>query len=91
MAEYTMNNIIVLGDFNLVPDPGMDRLTTEGPYHSYCKHPYTRAYTCNSESYKTFSRIDLAFVGVGSVLPRVTEATILPKGLDMLGGPLNGL
>lgn len=30
MAEFVSDNTVILGDFNLVPDPGMDRMSSVG-------------------------------------------------------------
>lgn len=96
MAEFASDNSMILGDFNLVPDLAMDRLTFVGhPCSGLAewantygltdvwrwRHPHTRAYTCYSASHRTFSRIDLVYVG-GPVLPRVTDVRILPRGIS---------
>lgn len=96
IAAFGTDNVVILGDFNLVPDPTMDRLTsgTGSPSElsSWAeasnltdvwrwRHPSRRAYTCHSASHKTLSRIDLAYVG-GSVLPMVRDIKILPRGIS---------
>lgn len=43
--------------------------------------PPTEAFTCHSATYKTFSRIDLVYSG-GSVLSKVKDITILPRGIS---------
>lgn len=96
IAEFSTENVVILGDFNLVPDIAMDRLTPSGTSHrgltdwadtyGLCdiwrwKFPQAREYTCHSASYKTFSRIDLIYAG-GPVLPKVREVRILPRGIS---------
>lgn len=96
IAEFSTENVVILGDFNLVPDAGLDRLTPTGAtsqglaewaatYGMFdlwrWKHPRERAYTCHSVSHRTFSRIDLIYAG-GSVLPGVRDIAILPRGIS---------
>lgn len=45
------------------------------------RNPHLRAYTCHSASHRSFSRIDLAYVG-GSALSRVKDVRILPRGIS---------
>lgn len=92
IAEFANDNIPILGDFNLVPGPTIDRMSMSGNSHSGLvewaetygltdvrrwRYPQTRAYTCNSASHRSFSGIDLAYVG-RAVLPRTTGIKILP-------------
>lgn len=93
MAEFATDNVVLLGDFNLVPDSGIDRLTAAGSLHlglAAWGTPMvlrmiggggTRSpYTCHSSSCNTFSHIDLAFAG-RSVLPGVRDIRILPRNI----------
>lgn len=34
IAEFAVDNSVILGDFNLAPDSDMDRISTSGPLHS---------------------------------------------------------
>lgn len=96
IAEFHTENVLLLGDFNLVPDESLDRLSTAGTtrqglsdwadtYGFYdiwrWKYPQTKAYTCHSASHKTFSRIDLVYAG-RPVLSKVRDVTILPRGIS---------
>lgn len=96
IATYATDNVVILGDFNLAPDPGVDRLSPGAGSSSELlswaeasnltdvwrwRNPSRRAYTCHSASPKTLSSIDLAYAGE-SVLPRVRDITILPRGIS---------
>lgn len=85
-----------MGDFNATMSPELDRPTSSKNYcidlSAWAqamglveiwrwKHPSTRAYSCFSASYKTASRIDLAFSNP-ALLADVLEATYLPSGLS---------
>lgn len=95
IAELASDHVVMLGDFNMTPDSGMDRLAAAGPHYSGLgtwaetfgltdvwrwRHPQSRAYTCHCASHKTFCPIDLFFAG-RSVLSRVQDVKILPRGI----------
>lgn len=84
--------MVILGDFNMVPDLVKGRMSTSGQLHSglvewaemYAwrwRNPHFRAYTCHSASHRSFSRIDLANVG-RSALSRVADIRIFPRGIS---------
>lgn len=96
ITEFAIDNTVILGDFNLVPKWGMDRIAAVGPLYSglaawaetyglmdvlQWRHPQAHAYTCHSASHCTFSQIDLAFAGK-TILPRVTDIKILPRSIS---------
>lgn len=96
IAEFSTENVVLLGDFNLVPDAGIDRMTPSGTSRGGLadwadtyglfdlwrwKFPQAREYTCHSSSHRTFSRIDLVYAG-GPVLPKVRDVRILPRGVS---------
>lgn len=93
LAEFAADHMILLGDFNVAPDPTLDRMAAaSSALQTWAdtygltdvwrwRHPQTRAYTCHSATHRSFSRIDLIFAG-GSVLPRVQEVKILPRGIS---------
>lgn len=92
VAEFNTDNIIILRDFNLVPDLGINRLAADGSSHlslatwvdtygrTEVEAPQSFTFTCHSASHKTFFHIDLDYVG-GSALPRIRAIRILPKGV----------
>lgn len=83
-------------------DPGLDRMSSYRSFHLdlvswaetyglvdiwHWKNPKSRGYTCHSATYKTFSCIDLAYVG-GPHLARVRNGKILPQGISDHAPPL---
>lgn len=93
---YNVENVILLGDFNLVPSRELDRLHASGsPQYGLSQwaasfqmsdvwrhfHPSDREYTCLSTSYWTMSRIDLAFAS-SAMMRRVISAEILSRGIS---------
>lgn len=96
LARYPTDNLIIAGDFNMVQNPSLDRLTSVNNNDSPLQHwaslygltdiwrwkfPTDRAYTCHSTSYCNMSRIDLVYVG-GGLPPLVHEVSILPRGIS---------
>lgn len=90
MVEFASDNTVILGHFNLVPDSGIDRMSSMGQSCSGLvawvdtygltgvwrwRNPRTQAFTCYSVSHRTFSRID-------PVLPRVMDIKILPREIS---------
>lgn len=93
---YNVENVLVIGDFNLVPSRELDRLHASGPpqyglahwaaaFHMTDVwrhfHPSDREYTCLSTSYRTMSRIDLAFAS-SAMVQRVLSVEILSRGIS---------
>lgn len=78
MVTYSTDNVFIFGDFNMVPCSDMDRLSlmadtptelaawAEASNFTHVwrwRHPFTRAYTCHSATYRNFSHIDLVYAG----------------------------
>lgn len=95
-ANFSTDNIIIMGDFNMPLDPELARLATVSGALSQLsawaeaygftdvwrwKYPYTREYTCYSATYKSFSRNDLAYVR-GPLFPKIQQVSILPRGIS---------
>lgn len=96
IAAFATDNVVILGDLNLVPNSGVDRLSPVAGSSSELlfwaeafnltdvwrwHNPSQRAYTCHSASHKTFSRIDLAYAG-GVCSLCVQDIRILPRGVS---------
>lgn len=96
LAQFPSDNVVLMGDFNLVPDPSMDRCAATGTTRQGLaawadtygltdvwrwRHPMSRAFTCHSASHRAFSQIDLAYVGA-PVLSGVRDIVILPRGIS---------
>lgn len=94
LAQFPPDNVVPMGDFNLVPDSDMDRCaavgTTRHGLAEWAKtygltdvwrwrNPQTKTFTCHSATHRSFSHIDLAYVAA-PVLPRVRDINILPRG-----------
>lgn len=73
VVTYSTDNVLIFGDFNMVLDAGMDRLSPVVGAPSELAvwaeasnftdvwrwlYPLQRTYTCHLETYKTFSSID---------------------------------
>lgn len=96
LAQYPTAAVLMAGDFNITPNPSMDKLgndvATESPLSRWAdeygfsdvwrwRYPRDRKYTCHSSTYASFSRIDL-FYANGSLLPRIQGVEILPRGIS---------
>lgn len=96
IATYATDNIIIVGDFNMLPSPALDKLASgivaDSPLSKWAslygltdvwrwKHPTDRAFTCQSASYCTLSRIDLIYAS-GGILPKVTKTKIPPRDIS---------
>lgn len=95
-APFCPGKLLVIGDFNAIISPDMDRPVPPKNHSTDLltwaqamgleeiwrwRHPACRAYSCFSASHKTASRIDLAFSNP-ALLADVVEATYLPSGLS---------
>lgn len=80
----------------MAPNPSVDRLKpgmgSDSPLSKWAtlyglmdvwrwKYPHDRAFTCQSASYRTLSRIDLIYI-TGGLLSRVIEVKMLPRGIS---------
>lgn len=96
LASFPIENFLIMGDVNMVPDPERDRMSptaTSGPNLQawedafqlvdvcWWQNPVLRAHNRHSATYKTFSSIGLTFSG-GPILSRVRDATILLLGIS---------
>lgn len=96
IAKYATDNVILMGDFNMPPNPEMDLFTSVGGSTSDLsawvetyrltvlwrwRHPLNASFTCRSATYRTLLHIDLMCTG-GSFLPRVQQISILPRGIS---------
>lgn len=96
LAQFPSDNVVLMGDFNLVPDSGMDRCAIVGTTRQGLvawadrygptdvwrwRNLQTRTFTCHSATHTSFLSINLAYV-VAPVLPRVWDITILPRGIS---------
>lgn len=69
IAQFHTDNVILAGDFNIPPNPSLDKLSPDSATDSAlsrwagvfeledvwrCKHPTNRMYTCNSSSCKHY-------------------------------------
>lgn len=94
VISYDMQNVILMGDFNLAPCPTLDRLqplsrqspdllqwaTTFELVDAWCHcHPTDSEYTFHFATFQTFSCIDLVFLAK-SLLQQISKVQILPKG-----------
>lgn len=97
IAGFQSDNIAILGDFNMAPNPEMDRMSSTGHSHPGLadwaelyglmdawrwRNPHLRAYTCHLASHRSFSRIALAYVD-RSALSKVRDIRILPRGISV--------
>lgn len=88
------NLVFLMGDFNMVPSVDLNRLSTSAhdspelcqwadtfALTDVWRYMYlvTQEYTCHSSTYKTLSRIDLAFAS-GPALNCVQGVSVLPWG-----------
>lgn len=93
---FNVENVLFVGDFNMAPSPDLDRLHTSGSrplglthwastFHMTDVwrhfHPSDREFTCLSTTYRTLSRIDLAFA-LSGLLRRVVSSEILSRGIS---------
>lgn len=93
---YNVENVLFMGDFNLAPSRDIDRLHASGPtQHGLSRwasafhttdvwrhyHPSDRAFTCLSTTYRTMSRMDLAFAS-STLLRRIESPEILSRGIS---------
>lgn len=96
VTPYCPTRLLLMGDFNAILAPDLDRpvppkqcftdLSTWAQAMGVTevwrwKHPSNRAYSCFSATYKTSSRIDLAFANPAMML-KVLDARYLPSGLS---------
>lgn len=93
IASCSTNNVILAGDFYMLPCPNLDRLTPGHgcgvPLSKWAstfdltdvwrwKNTLLKAYTCQSASYTAKTRIDLVFA-TGPILTKVQEISHLPR------------
>lgn len=96
IAQFSTDNVILTGDFNVPPNPSMDKLTPDSATDSTLsrwarvfgledvwrwKHPTERMYTCHSSSYNSLSPIDLPYASI-PILPKITGIEMLPRGIS---------
>lgn len=96
VLSFVTPEFFLLGDFNMVSCPDMDRLRGGSRGTSalaqwastfflvdvwHHLHPATREFTCQSGSFKSLSRIDLAYASAAG-LCWVADASILPRGIS---------
>lgn len=94
--QYEVDDILLLGDFNLVPCSNLDRLHPSSRWSLVLAqwatnfalvdvwrqfHPSSWELTCHSASYQTLPQIDLAFAS-GSALHQVSAISILSRGVS---------
>lgn len=92
---FDMQEVFILGDFNMVPSQDMDRLNAGNRPSSELQnwadtlaltdiwrhfHPRDREYTCHSTSYRALSRKELAYAST-EALGWTREAKHLPWGI----------
>lgn len=88
LAQFPMDNVILAGDFNIPPNPSLDRLSADSATDSALsrwarlfgledvwrwKHPSDRMYTYHSLSHNTLSRIDLLYMPVLLCSPKLRK------------------
>lgn len=96
LAQYPAAAILLAGDFNMPPNPSLDKLNpdlaSDSPLSRWTdeyglsdvwrwRYPRERQYTCHSATYASFSRIDL-FNASGPLLSHTREVKILPRGIS---------
>lgn len=96
LAQYPAAAILLAGDFNMPPNPSLDKLNpdlaSDSPLSRWTdeyglsdvwrwRYPRERQYTCHSATYASFSRIDL-FNASGPLLSNTREVKILPRGIS---------
>lgn len=96
ITMYNVDNVLLIGDFNMAPFRDLDRMHASGPQQHGLSHwasafhmtdvwrhfhPSDREYTCLSTTYQSMSRIDLAFASP-AMLKRVISTEILSRGIS---------
>lgn len=96
ITQYEVNKVLCVGDFNSVMSNKADRLHAASPAHTGLAqwastfaltdlwrhfHPSDGQFTCLSTTYRTLSRIDLAFAS-HCLLKEVASTEILSRGIS---------
>lgn len=96
LSQVPTDNIPIVGDFNMLLDPSLNRLFSDPATDSALsrwtnlfgltnvwrwKHPTDRVYTGHSVSYNMLSHIDLIYAS-DSMLPKMNEVLVLPRGIS---------
>lgn len=94
VIAYGVDDVLLIGDFNMTPSPYLDRLPSASRWAPGLAqwmgafdlvdvwryyHLHDKGFSCHSASFRAISHIDLAFAS-RSMMCRISETSMLPRG-----------